>query len=90
MATKKGRPNIWISLSEICSLVGVGKEAIRRRRVAGLLTAGTHFLEIETPSSCWRRYHAERCVQVLTGLGAEESKALVAEYRLAQALENAG
>ncbi len=80
---KKGRPSLWVPLIDICALVGCGKEAIRRRRNAGLLVVGTHFLEIQTESSLWRRYHAERCVEVLTGLPPEEAKALIAEYRAA-------
>ena len=78
---KRGRPSQWVSLGELCEVLGVGVETIRRRRVGGILKKHRHFLELRGVKLPTLRFHLTRCIETICGLEGEEACALIADHR---------
>jgi hypothetical protein len=74
----------WVSLGRLCAVLDLGPEAIRRRRVAGLLVKDHHYLELPGVKTVSRRWHLERCLATICGLNPEEARAVIAEHRASQ------
>ena len=71
----------WVSLGRLCAVLDLGPEAIRRRRIAGVLIKDHHYLELPGVKTVSRRWHLERCLATITGLDPEEARAVIADHR---------